>query len=112
MGSYLVFNKKENNTKSISYPMATIIRDVLPKDLEKEYGWSLKKKHVAMLVSFTLDLLKDDDNLQEYVNLHTEDYGFGHNDFQETIKRIHQDFTETLVEMIFNKMKYIDVKWE
>lgn len=40
MGYYLVFNGKENNTKSISYPMGAIIRDVLPKDMEEdEYGW-------------------------------------------------------------------------
>ncbi len=111
MGSYLVFNKKENNTKSISYPMATIMRDVLPHT-EKEYGWTLKKKQVAELVSFTLNLLIDDEDLQEYVKLHREDYGFTKRNFKETMEIIHRDFTETLVEMVVYKMKRIDVRWE
>lgn len=111
MGSYLVFNKKENNTKSISYPMATIIRDVLP-NTEKEYGWTLKKKQVAKLVSFTLELLDDEEILQVYINEHKENYEFNCEDFRETLKKIHKDFVETLVEMVFQKQKYISVEWE
>lgn len=115
MGYYLVFNGKENNTKSISYPMGAIIRDVLPKDMEEdEYGWMLKKKHVAALSKFTMFLLEDDNNLRNYIDdYHKDDYGFDDSfeEVKETIEWIHNCFVETLIEMVLDKQKYILAKW-
>lgn len=114
MGSYLVFDRKENNTKSISYLMATIIQDVLSNVSEKEYGWWLKKKHVASLISFTVDLVDQDELLQSYIDSHEDVYGLK-DEFEEIKNRIwwiYKCFVETLVSMILNKEKYIMVKWQ
>lgn len=111
MGRYLVFNGRENNSKSVSYPMATIIRDVLP-DTEKEYGWTLKKKQVAKLAAFTMGLLEDNEILQAYIHKHEENYGFDHKNFRKTIEKIHKDFLITLIEMVIQKQKSIDAEWE
>lgn len=114
MGSYLMFDRRENNTKSISYLMAAIIRDVLSNVSEKEYGWRLKKKHVACLISFTIELTDQDELLQSYIDSHENVYGLK-DEFIEVKNRmwwIHKCFVETLVSMILNKEKYIMAKWE
>lgn len=116
MGSYLEFADKENNSKSISYPMSTIIREVLPgKENPNKYihGWILKRKHVAALAMFTTNLLADDDVLETYIMSHKEEYGFN-NDFgtiKERIREIHNIFTTTLIEMVLDKRKRIEAIW-
>lgn len=116
MGSYLEFDDKENNSKSISYPIATIIREVLPdKENPNEYthGWILKRKHVAALAMFTTNLLADDDVLRTYIARHKDEYGFK-DDFETVKKRIqeiHNIFTTTLIEMVLEKHKRIEAIW-
>ncbi len=115
MGYYLNFGDIENNCKSISSPMAGIIREVLPEVEQKGHnGWKLKKKHVAELAQFTNMLLDEDGLLTNYVENHKNNYGFD-DDFEkieERFKQIHHDFIVTLIDMVINKKKYIYAKWE
>lgn len=114
MGSYLNFGGIENNCKSISYPMANIIRDVLPEVEQNGHdGWKLKKKHVAKLAKFTNMLLNEDGLLENYIDNHKNDYGFDDTveKIEERFKQIHHDFTTALIDMVINKKKYICAKW-
>lgn len=115
MGYYLNFGGIRNNCKSISSPMADIIREVLPEVEQKGYdGWKLKKKHVARLAQFTNMLLNEDGLLENYIENHKNDYGFDNTfeKLEEHFKQIHHDFTTALIDMVINKKKYIYAKWE
>lgn len=88
MGSYLIVNGKENNTKSISYPMINLLREILPekKSLFDCNRFTLTKIDVATIVYNTTELLEDDDLLACYINRHSNDYGMDR-DF-ESIKKV------------------------
>jgi hypothetical protein len=100
-GYYLNFGGIRNNCKSISSPMANIIREVLPEVEQRGHdGWKLKKKHVARLAQFTNMLLNKDKLLENYIESHK-------NGFDNTFEK-HHDFTTALIDMV----KYIYAKWE
>ena len=114
MGYYLEFDGKENNTKTISYPMANLIRDLFPKVPENDWGWKLKKKHVAALTYFTRILLESDKLLKSYIDEDNDWYGFEDCEYEEirnNIDWMYRCFADTLARMVLKKEKHIKAVW-
>lgn len=115
MGWYLEVNDRENNSKSTSFQLAYIIRQILPNVVETDYGWILNKRHVAALGYFTYLLLLNDRDLKKYIEENPNCYGFDGNYYFEGIKNniewMHECFADTLIEMVLYKEKTIDVRW-
>lgn len=116
MGSYLVIDGKENNSKSISYPMIDLMREILPekKSLRGEAVFAMAQEEVAKTLYGITGILSNEQTLKEYINNHLEEYGMN-NDFEE-IKRnfewIHRCFSKTLSEMVIYEKRNIICEWE
>lgn len=113
MGYGLKIGSREINSKSIAYPMGNIIRDILLDVEETDFGWKLKKKHIAELASFTWLLLEEDDALKYYINEHKDFYGFDDSfeEVKENIQFIYICLTNTLIDMVLFKEKCVKVRW-
>ena len=116
MGSYLIVDGKENNTKSISYPMIDLMRDILPEknSLSGEDAFALTTREMATLLYNTTQLLKDDELLESYMEKHRECYDVKDatiEDVKDTISYIHRLFAEVLSEMVYDDKRTIVCEW-
>lgn len=108
MGSYLVVDGRENNSKGISYPMINIMRQILPdkKSLfDGERSFTLEKDEVAKIL-YNLNLITRDDNTLKNFFETIDCYGLEKNesfeDKKETVLGIQNCFTDVLCCMILN----------
>ena len=116
MGSYLVVDGKKNNTKSISYPMITLLREVLPdkKSLSGEEIFTLTKKEVSIILYNVSELLSDNDLFKKYIEKHSENYGMNESfeDIKDAFEWIQMCFAKTLSEMTIEDKRFICCEWE
>lgn len=116
MGSYLIIDGKQNNTKSISYPMINLIREILPErdDLNGAETFLLTKEEVAGVLYGIAELLGEEGMLEDYIDSHSGDYGM-HGGFREikgNFGWIHRCFSRVLSEMVICDKKKIVCRWE
>ena len=115
MGSYLKFDGRENNSKSISYPMGTIIREIKKRYdvndkyiLEDEKGFSISKKGLAFIVSYSSSLIEDETWCKKHIYKYVDTDTF-ETSIYDTLYTI---WTEVLCEMILLEKKRIRADWE
>ena len=116
MGSYLIVGGKENNSKSISYSMIVLMREILPekKSLYGEIEFVVKLKEVAKILYGINDILSNEWTLKEYIRSHSGEYGMN-NDFEkikDDFEWIHRCFAKTLSEMVVCNKKKVVCEWK
>ncbi len=117
MGSYLVVDGKENNTKSTSCSMINLFREIFPekRSLSGEDVFAFTQSEVAAILNNSTQLIKDDKLLKQYITKHSDDYGIKGKEFKyikETFKWIQRCFAEILSDMVFNDRGYICCEWK
>lgn len=116
MGSYLIIDGKENNTKSISYPMIDLMREILPekKSLHGERVFAMTKEEVAKILYGITEILRDEWSLKDYIDNHSEEYGMADDfkEIKENFEWIHRCFAKTLSEMVICDKGKIFCEWE
>lgn len=116
MGSYLIVDGKQNNSKSISYPMIDLMREMLPekKSLNGERVFAMTQEETAKVLYGLTDILSDEWSLKDYVDNHSEEYGMN-DDFEEikeNFEWIHRCFSKVLSEMVMLEKRNILCEWE
>lgn len=116
MGSYLIIDGKENNTKSISYPMINLLRELLTekKSLHGERVFAMTEEEVAEVLYGATELLSDEYSLKEYIERHSEEYGMDDDfkEIKENFEWIQRCFAKTLSEMVIYNKNNIVCEWE
>lgn len=116
MGSYLIVDGKENNTKSISYLMINLMREMLPekKSLHGERVFALTQEEVAEILYGITEILSNEWSLKEYIDTHSEEYGMSDNfkEIKENFEWIHRCFAKVLSEIIIYDKRNILCEWE
>ncbi len=117
MGSYLVVDGKENNTKSTSCSMINLFREIFPekKSLSGEDVFVFTQREVATILNNSTQLIKDDKLLKQYIIKHSDDYGIKGEKFKyikEFFEWIQRCFAEILSDMVFNDREYICCEWK
>lgn len=116
MGSYLVIDGNENNSKSISYSMINIMRGMLPekKSLNGEIAFAMTQEEVAKVLYGITKILHDKLSLKDYIDNHSEEYGmddvFG--EIKENFEWIHKCLSKVLSEMVMLEERNILCEWE
>lgn len=116
MGRYLTVNGIENNAKSISYPMMTLIREICTGNEDvanEEMVFILSTKEVTSILQIVIGLLEDDGLMKEYVAGHFENYGMnqGLEEVKRVFKQIYTCFEKALSEMNLHDMEEIFCYW-
>lgn len=116
MGSYLIVDGKENNSKSISYSMINLMREILPekKSLNGERVFAMTQDEVAKTLCGITEILSDEWTLKEYIENHSEEYGMDDEfeEIKENFEWIHKCFAKILSEMIICDKRNILCEWE
>lgn len=116
MGDYLIVDGKENNTKSITHLMVSLMREFLPEkqSLHGERVFAMTQEEVAKTLYRITEILSNNCTLKEYINNHSEEYGIN-NDFEEikeNFEWINRCFAKVISEMIICDKRNIICKWE
>lgn len=116
MGSYLVVDGKENNSKSISYLMIDLMREILTekKSLYGEKAFAMIQEEVAKVLYGTVELLSSEQTLKEYISNHSEEYGMSNNfeEIKQVFEWIHRCFSKVLSEMVILEKRNILCEWK
>lgn len=120
MGSYLVCDHRENNSKVISGLMADIIREVIG-DYNSGSGedWLLTKEDMARLVEFTDLLIQEDGVFKGLLRKGLEKDKYWANSWikhpdlygERVMYKILSDFSVALARLILYEDKWIYVHW-
>ena len=114
MGRYLVVENTENNSKSISYLMASIIRDFVGNE-NFDGDWHLSKKNVSCCIMAAKLLLDSEDKLQFYIEKHKENYWAGVSTIDEIKKHLQWIiicFADNLAAAICDEKDFLVVWWD
>ena len=90
MGSYLVLNGNENNSKAISGMMISIIRDIESNNKNEKWfkpdyynednigcgDWIIHRKALAKICEYTKRIIEDDEWIENYTYLNHEWHEF------------------------------------
>lgn len=122
MGSYLVFDGNENNSKTISYAMADIMRIIKEEShiedehfLEANREFKISQKGLAKLCVVLTKILEYetlDDMDEESWFVEHEVYQCKNPGFVLVVNLIYRIWTESLCQMILYERNYICAKWE
>lgn len=116
VGSYLIVDGKENNSKSISYPMINLMREILPekKSLYGERVFAMTQDEVAKTLYGITEILNNEWTLKDYIKNHSEEYSMDDEfeEIKENFEWIHRCFAKILSEMIICDKRNILCEWE
>ena len=135
MGSYLVLNGNENNSKSISGMMINIIRGIDSKNIKNKWfkpdyykdnmgcgDWVIHRKALALLCRNTKELLDNEEWIEEYTYENHEWHEFNGNkeeyykhwlvDTKDDLKIVYNIFVSVLVNSVLYNEKFIYAHWE
>lgn len=110
MGSYLKFDGEEINSKSISYPMADIIRTVVPATENGNHDFMLSREDLCLLIESTRHGLMNysDEELKEWEIFKGEKT----TDIRAVLNIIDTTFVLALVKMVRYDINKIIAEWQ
>lgn len=118
MGAYFVLDKRENNTKAVSFLMSDIMYAVympsLFERIEKDDKYYFKKKHIANFLKFTKILIDDEKILDLFLKNIACSY-YSKNDIEDIkmcLNKVRNCFEDTLIDMVIEKKKKVVGYWE
>ena len=116
MGRYLVVNDQENNTKSISYLMGDIIRDIIGTENATTFdGWKLTRTDLSKCIIATESLFESEEKLNIYIDRHKDTYWASVSkpeEIRNNLQWIINCFANNLALMILNNKRHTDVWWK
>lgn len=120
MGSYLVCNYRENNSKVISGLMADIIREVVG-DYNTKTGddWLLTEEDLAKLVNITDMLVWDEAMFKGFLQIGLDKNRYWANSWNKhpdlygvrVLYQILSDFSVSLAHLVQSENKWVLVHW-
>lgn len=114
MGRYLVVETTQNNSKSISYLMASIIKDVAGNE-NFNGNWHLSQESIAKCIIGARSLLQSEDKLKAYMKKHEDNYWTTSSSTEEIKLHLHYIIgclAENLSHSILSNSPYIVVWWD
>lgn len=118
MGAYFVLDKKENNSKAVSFLINDIIHAVyLPslfEKVKKDDKYYFKKKHIANFLRFTKVLIDDDKTFDLFLKNVACSY-YKNNDIDDIkscLNKVRILFEDVLIDMVIEKKKKAVGYWE
>lgn len=116
MGSYLILDHRENNTKSISGLMADIIRDIVGPAPECLQGsWALTRESLSKCTIAATSLLDDESKFKLYIEKHKTHYWVTSGNFKENKEKLQwvvNCFAVTLADMTLKDKGLVLAWWE
>jgi hypothetical protein len=133
MGSYLVLDGRENNSKAISGMMVSVIREIDRKDkkyYEPDYynengigcgDWIIKKRGLAAICSYMRNILDDEEWIEKYTYENHEWHKFNGDkekyythwlkETEEDLKIVYDIFVNVLIDVVLFDNKRIFAHW-
>lgn len=116
MGSYLVVNGYENNSKAISYPMIDLMREVLPdkKSLTGEEVFAMTKTEIAEVLSVCVPLARNEGGITDmYIEQNPDGYGLNKetDEVMRTFSTIEGILARVLSDMVIEGDNAVVCEW-